>query len=233
MPIAQGPRVNFNYPGLNRPPSVREVMHIRGGVIDVQYVDCNLAQILVNTDARFQNNPAWHVPGNAATQGCGGGGNNGGGGGGGQTPPPVVQPPPQCRRVGQTCMQHSHCCSGRCRRSTGRCRRRFPGERRNRKAIGFEAPPLSNPDLEKRWTELMVEFSPDSPNLVFEALGREDCDQRAIAAANNITTIDGPSPKDVVLRHANATQHWVDQHVNVTGNLTAMYECHYFIQQQL
>jgi hypothetical protein len=80
----------------------------------------------------------------------------------------------------------------------------------------------------------MLEFSPDYPNLVFEALGREDCEKRAIAAANNnsSTTIDGPSPMDVVLRHANATQHWVSEHVNVTGNLTAMYECHYFIQQQ-
>lgn len=239
MRIRQGPRVNFNAPGRNRPPTIREVMMIRGGIISVQYVDDELALMLQRTEPGFQNNPGWHVPGTVPTRGCnanggggrppqgGGGGGQppqGGGGGGRPQPPPQQQPQPQCQRVGQRCQRHRHCCSGRCRGSTGRCRRRFNGERR---AL-VEAPRFSSPWLEDRWLELMsMEEYQNNTRRIWQVLGREDCERRA---ATSDDLVDGPSPHSVVQYHANRTSHYLMRvNIYIEGNLTTMYDCHHAI----
>ncbi|CAB9496517.1 Putative tyrosinase-like protein tyr [Seminavis robusta] len=254
MRIRQGPRVSFNAPGTNRPPTIREVMMIRGGIINVQYVDDELALMLQRTDPRFDNNPGWHVPGTVPTRGCsanggggnppqggggggnppqggGGGGNPPQGGGGGGNPPQGGGQQPQCQRVGQRCQRNRHCCSGQCRRSTGRCRRRRNGERRALEE-GLEAPHFSSPWLEDRWTELMsMEEYRNNSGRIWQVLGREDCERRAaIAAANNDNLIDGPSPLSVVKHHANVTSYYVTRdNIYVDGNLTTMFDCHHAI----
>jgi tyrosinase len=102
--IRQRNRVDFDAPGRGRPPTPRELMHNGGSgasILNVQYMNDNLARDLLETDPTFINNENWHRPGNAPTRGCtednlndndtdndndngGGGGGDGGGSSGNQ-----------------------------------------------------------------------------------------------------------------------------------------------------
>ena len=170
--------------------------------MEVQYVDDQLAEMLVDSSSRFADtiNEGWNSPGRAGTQCERGSGsdrndsreedeeededdnnnnNNNNGNDGDER---------ECRRRQQSCDSDGDCCSRRCRE--GRCRRRNNFRRAVEEANDFsflEAPAFEDAKLEARWYELMDLYTPAHPDKVFEVLGREDCER---SSANTNTTND-------------------------------------------
>ena len=165
--------------------------------MEVQYVDDQLAEMLVDSSSRFADtiNEGWNTPGQAGTRCERGSGqndareededeqedendNNRDGG------------ERECRQRQQSCDSDSDCCSQRCRE--GRCRRRNNFRRAVEEANDFsflKAPAFEDAKLEARWYELMDLYTPAQPEKVFEVLGREDC-ERSSAKSNTTKAWD-------------------------------------------
>jgi hypothetical protein len=130
---------------------------------------------------------------------------------------------PVCASGGELCYRGADCCSGRC--SNGECqvysnlRRATSNEywQLPRKSPVSEShePRFSSPALDARWDELMSLYNGTRPDLVFEILGREDCDNRSQAEQH---IIESASPE------------WIQTHHKQNGT-DHEFDCHYVIAQ--
>jgi tyrosinase len=217
-------QLDWDSPRTGRPPTIRELMRINGNgaIMSVTYEDDNLAQQLVQTSSRFANSidTSWNNPGRvSSTPRCQENVNAGG--------IPTNNnanridnnnnnnQQPQCRPRNAPCNRNGQCCSRRC--GNGTCRRR--NNIRALQANAQEEEPeylLEAPDFEdqqNRWYELLDEFTPMFPELIFEQLAREDCQAKQRQAQDEGFPLNMVSPE------------WLASH-HVPANQTHTYECH-------
>ncbi|CAB9505659.1 Hemocyanin, beta-C chain unit [Seminavis robusta] len=139
-----------------------------------------------------------------------------------------------CREGDEPCTRNSHCCSRACRARTMTCRSQrlrrvtanneywqIPSQapetneywQTKDPVSGLDEPELSSMELDSRWHELMNLYNGTRPDLIFEILGREDCENRSVAANHTIES---------------ASSEWI-QSLHLPNETMHTYDCHYLI----